>query len=339
MRGISLLPSRTRHLDRIAAGLIMTAAAVVWPSGCFAADPLSGVPDWLKAHVGYNDGQIAPVVLERARALYLRKTRAGAARNPCYFAMDATRPSKLSNGQLGRRFYIICEAKRSFEAISSGHGGGRRLLGVADFSNGKVCARNFGNAMSSSLTAGGAYVTSEQTTSFKGYYRRPGGQQTPLMRSFVQFEGEGETANAREREIGGHAAVLLRKACLSKKPDSPYADTKGFVPLGTIENYSDGRSSGCTSWSPADASRIVGMLKEKPATLYIYPESRDIEAVAKAVKTKSPLSASGAYWNASCLAAIGAPRFWAKERLEPVVARYEKAHPAPAPRPTPICAR
>ena len=304
-----------------------------------AAEQSAGVPAWLKAHVGYNDGQIAPVVLERARALYLRKTRAGVAKNPCYFAMDATRPSTLSNGQLGRRFYVICEARRSFEAISAGHGGGRRLLGVADYSNSRRCARNFGNALGSSLTAGGAYVTSEQTTSFKGYYRGTGGQHAPLLRSFVQFEGEGETANAREREIGGHAAVLLRKACLSKKPDSPYADPKGYVPIGTIENYADGRSSGCTSWSPRDAGRIVAMLKEKPATLYIYPESRDIAAVAKAAKGKTPSAAGGAYWNASCLAAIGAPRFWSKERLEPIIARYEKAHPAPPPRPTPICAR
>ena len=42
------------------------------------------VPAWLRAHVGEGEGQIAPVVLERARALYQRK----AVRNPCYFAVD-----------------------------------------------------------------------------------------------------------------------------------------------------------------------------------------------------------------------------------------------------------
>ena len=184
--------------------------------------------------------------------------------------MDATRPHALGNA--GRRFYVICEADRSFRAMSSGHGGGRRLNGIANFANGKRCARNFGNAMGSRLTTGGAYVTSEQITSFKGYYPVSGGRHAALVRSFVQFDGEGETANARPREIGGHAAVLLRGMCLRKRPDSPYADPKGYVPFGTVENYSDGRSSGCTSWSPADAEQIIPMMKDKPATLYIYPE-------------------------------------------------------------------
>ena len=159
--------------------------------------------------------------------------------------MDATRPHTLSKA--GRRFYVICEADRSFRAISSGHGGGRHLRGIANFVNGKRCAKNFGNAKGSSLTTGGAYVTSETITSFKGYYGVAGGRHTALLRSFVQFDGEGETANARPREIGGHAAALLRGMCLRKNPDSPYADKRGYVPFGNLENYADGRSSGCTS--------------------------------------------------------------------------------------------
>ncbi len=297
-----------------------------------------GIPAWLRLHVGDDDGQISPIVLERARALHLRKTREGSVTNPCYFAMDATRPSALGTGRLGRRFYIICEGRKSFRAISAGHGGGRNLRGFANFSNGKRCARNFGNAMSSSLTTGGAYVTREQTTSFKGYYHTSGGRQAALLRSFVQFDGEGETANARQREIGGHAAVLLRSACLRKKPDSPYADQKGYVPFGTVENYSDGRSSGCTSWSPTDANQIVAMLKNEPAALYIYPERADIEAVAREVKQGRSPSNAGLYWNASCLAEIRVPRFWQQESLGPIVARYEKEHPRPPPRPMPICA-
>jgi hypothetical protein len=43
------------------------------------------------------------------------------------------------------------------------------------------------------------------------------------------------------------------------------------------------------------------------------------------------------YWNASCLKEIGSPRFWPKENLEPKLAQYEKAHPEPPQRPTPIC--
>ncbi len=301
--------------------------------------PAQAIPQWLQLHVGSDDGQIAPVVLERARALHLRKTRAGTVSNPCYFAMDATRPSTLSDGTLGRRFYVICEAEQSFRAIPSGHGGGRRLSGIANFANGKRCARNFGNAMGSRLTTGGAYVTREQTTSFKGYYHLAGGKPAPLLRSFVQFEGEGDTANARPREIGGHAAVLLRDKCLRKKPDSPYADKRGYVPFGRVENYSNGRSSGCTSWRPRDADEIVAMLKGKPAALYIYPERDDIAAVARAVNAGQSAYRAGPYWNAYCLKQIRAPRFWSKERLEPILARYEQSHPPPPPRPTPICAR
>jgi hypothetical protein len=123
-----------------------------------AAGRASDVPARLEAHVGEGEGQIPPVVLERARAHYLRK----GVRNPCYFAMDATRPNA---GAAGRRFYVICEADRSFRAISAGHAGGR--------------------------------------------------------------------------------------------------------------------SDGCTSWSPLDARQIIPMLKDNPTTVYIYPESRDIDAVAR----------------------------------------------------------
>jgi hypothetical protein len=300
-----------------------------------AAEQASDIPAWLRVHIGDGDGQIAPVVLERARALYLKKTRGGAVKNPCYFAMDATRPHALSTA--GRRFYVICEAERSFRAITSGHGGGRHLGGVANFANTKRCAKNFSNAVGSALTTGGAYVTSETITSFKGYYGIAGGRHTALLRSFVQFDGEGETANARPREIGGHAAMLLRGVCLRKKPDSPYADKRGYVPIGNLENYADGRSSGCTSWSQADAEQIIDMMKDKPTTLYIYPESTDIGAVANAVKAGRAPAHAGLYWNASCLREIRAPKYWPKEALEPIIVRYEKSHPAPPPRPTPMC--
>jgi hypothetical protein len=303
----------------------------------FAAEQPSDVPTWLRVNVGDGEGQIAPVVLQRARALYLQKASDGAAKNPCYFAMDATRPSALANGNLGRRFYVVCETDRSFRAISAGHGGGRSLEGIANFANGKRCAKNFGNAMGSMLTTGGAYVTGEEITSFKGYYRVSGGRDAALIRSFVQFDGEGETANARQREIGGHPAVLLREVCLRKKPDSPYADQEGNVPFGMLENYTDGRSSGCTSWSPSDAEQIIPMLKDKPTTLYIYPESTDVDAIARAVKAGRSPSRAGLYWNASCLREIRSPKFWPKETLEPILVQYEKDHPAPPPRPTPIC--
>ena len=301
-----------------------------------AAQQSTDIPTWLRAHVGEGEGQIAQVVLHRARALYLQKVSEGAIKNPCYFAMDATRPNNLSDGKLGRRFYVICESDRSFSAISAGHGGGRDLKGVANFANGRRCAKNFGNAMDSTLTTGGAYVTGETKTSFKGYYHLSAKQDAVLIRSFVQFDGEGETANARQREIGGHPAELLRDVCLRKDPRSPYANHDGFVPFGTLEDYAGGRSNGCASWSPSDAGQIIAMVKDNPTTLYIYPDSADIEAVARAVAAGRSLSGR-LYWNTSCLNEIRAPKFWPKETLEPILAQYKKDHPAPAQRPTPIC--
>ena len=257
------MPLGLRLLERLGLA-VLTALAGASPS--FSAGQ-PGVPAWLQAHVGEGEGQIAPVVLERARALYQRK----GVRNPCYFAFDATRPHDLGGG-LGRRFYIICEAQGSFRAISAGHGGGRDLDGVADFANGRRCVKNFGNAMGSDLTAGGAYVTGETTASFKGYYRASAAGDAVLMRAFLKFDGEGETGNARERAIGGHPAVLLRGICRRRDPSSPHADPDGYVPFGKLVNYEAGRSDGCTSWSASNAAAIMAMVKDDPTTLYIYPE-------------------------------------------------------------------
>ncbi len=109
-----------------------------------AAPQSSDIPAWLQKHVGTGDGQIAPVVLQRARALFQRKVSQGAVTNPCYLAKDATRPSTSRAGKPGRRFYIICESRKSFRAVSSGYGNGRKLQ-RANFSNGRQCAKNFGS--------------------------------------------------------------------------------------------------------------------------------------------------------------------------------------------------
>jgi hypothetical protein len=323
----SSLPFGSRILNCLGLAVLVAPAGASLPLA--AGEP--GVPAWLQAHVGEGEGQIAPVVLERARALYLRK----GVRNPCYFAFDATRPHEL--GGLGRRFYVICEAQGSFRAISAGHGGGRDLDGLADFSNGRRCVKNFGNAMDSDLTMGGDYVTADITASFKGYYRAAGGGVVVFSRPFLKFDGEGETANARERAIGGHPAVLLRGICRRRDPASPHADPDGYVPFGKLVDYAAGRSDGCTSWSPSDAETIMAMASGNPTTLYIYPESRDIDAVARAVQAGEATSRAGAYWNAACLREIGAPRFWRREMLEPIIARWREAHPAPPPEPPPIC--
>ncbi len=179
-------------------------------------------------------------------------------------------------------------------------------------------------------------MTAEIRTSFKGYYRDPGGNSAALMRSFVQFDGEGDAANARRRAIGGHPAVVVKESCLLKARDDPYANDDGYVPFGKLVNYTGGRSNGCTSWSQSDAAKIIPMMKE-PTTLYIYPESHDIDAVAHAVKAGRSPSRAGLYWNASCLREIRSPKFWPRETLEPVLIQFKKTHPAPPPRPTPIC--
>jgi len=292
----------------------------------------SGLPAWLHAHIGDGAGQISAVVLRRARGLYLQKRREGKVSNPCYFAKDATRPAGT-----GRRFYVICEASRTFHAIPSGHGKGRALKRLPDFSNGTRCAKNFSNAEDSWLTTGGPYVTAEIRTTFRGYYRTSDGELRPLNRSFVQFDGTGETANARPRAIGGHAAVIVRSVCRMKAPRSPHADDDGYVRFGKLIDYSAGRSNGCTSWFPGDSDRIMALIEKRPTTLYIYPESRDIVAVARAVKAGMPPRQAGLYWNTSCLGEIGAPNFWPRETLEPVLLKLRKDQPKRRPQSLPLC--
>jgi hypothetical protein len=324
-------PVRLRLLLLNIVGLVIV-IALSGLHGSLAAEYWPDIPRWLWPHVGNGDGQIAPVVLRRARELYLRKAARGAIRNPCYFAMDATRPAGFD-----RRFYIICEGNRSFHTISSAHGKGRNLPRIPDFSNGMRCAKNFSNARDSWLTTGGPYVTAEIRTSFKGYYRDSTGTLEPLVRSFVQFEGEGEAANARLRAIGGHAAVIVRPVCRMKAPGNPYADGAGYVRFGELFDYSTGRSNGCTSWFPADSERILALVENRPTTLYIYPESTDIVAVARAVKAGRSPASMGLYWNASCLKEIGFPNFWPRESLEPALMQYRKANPRRAPEPLPLC--
>ena len=103
-------------------------------------------------------------------------------------------------------------------------------------------------------------------------------------------------------------------------------------------NYTGGRSNGCTTWSPSEfRTKSLAMVQDNPTTLYIYPESGDIDAVAKAVKDKEPLSRAGLYWNSTCLRAIRSPKFWPKETLQPIINEWRNSLPKRPRRELPIC--
>lgn len=323
-----------RHSSRQISIASLVAGLALLPTG-WAAAAEAELPSWLAAHVGLDEGQIAPVVLERARALYLEKRAAGEVANACYMAMDATRPSAGADGAPGKRFYVICEEARTFRAMSSGYGNGR-ALDQADFSNGRQCAQHFSNAEGSKLTAGGAYVTAETRTSFKGYVP-DGERKTAFFRTFLLFDGEGETDNAREREIGGHPAHFVKWQCRFEDKYNPFADDAGYVPFGTLVDYTGGRSNGCTTWSESDAAEITAMVEDDPTTLYIYPAGADIDAVANTVAAEASLTEAGLYWNAACLEEIGAPKFWPKAELQPIINDWRASLVQGPMRELPIC--
>ncbi len=309
--------------------------AAIFAIPAFASAASADIPNWLQKHIGTGSTQIAPIVLERARNHYLQKRKNGTVKNPCYFAMDATRPSTANNGTALPRFYVVCENSRTFQAMSSGYGNGRKLA-RANFSNGRQCARNFSNAEGSKLTAGGAYLTAESRTSFKGYYQS-GSREKAFLRTFLLFDGEGETDNARERAIGGHRAMFMRWQCRMEKPQSKHADDDGYVPFGKLVDYTSGRSNGCTTWSEPATKTILKIAEGNPTTLYIYPASQDINAVAKAVKKGTSLTRTGLYWNDACLKAIGTPKFWPKRTLQPIINEWRNSLPKRPPSELPIC--
>ena len=73
--------------------LFLVVIAVSMSSRSFAVEQPPDIAAWLSPNVGDGQGQIAQVVLQRARAHYLQKVRAGVVRNPCYFAMDERVPT------------------------------------------------------------------------------------------------------------------------------------------------------------------------------------------------------------------------------------------------------
>jgi hypothetical protein len=67
---------------------------------------------------------------------------------------------------------------------------------------------------------GRGYLTAETRTSFKGYFSEAE-DRVAFNRTFLLFDGMGETSNARERAIGGHMAMFLRWQCRYAQPREP----------------------------------------------------------------------------------------------------------------------
>ena len=142
----------------------------------------------------------------RGRARFTcKKSSEGAVKNPCYFAMDATRP-----GGFGRRFYVICEADRTFRAVPSGHGSGRNVEGVANFANGIQCAKNFSNAMDSKLTTGGALCDGRDGHVVQGLLSQRSGKIRgvhPLVRAVRRRRRHRKRETARHRRTSGRGVA------------------------------------------------------------------------------------------------------------------------------------
>jgi hypothetical protein len=63
------------------------------------------------------------------------------------------------------------------------------------------------------ISVGGVYVTAETKTSFKGYYPVSSNAHSILMRSFIQFDGEGDTAKSENADVRFCSSDSSAAAC------------------------------------------------------------------------------------------------------------------------------
>ena len=76
---VPLLPSGMHLIKR----LCLIGMMAVWGTAAsLAKEQPSDIPAWLRSHIGDGEGQIARVVLQRARALYLKKVAAASSKIP-----------------------------------------------------------------------------------------------------------------------------------------------------------------------------------------------------------------------------------------------------------------
>jgi hypothetical protein len=73
------LVSGKSNLMKLLIAALLAAITIIASSAprSFSAEQPSDIAAWLKAHVGEGEGQIAQVVLQRARALYFQKVHEG----------------------------------------------------------------------------------------------------------------------------------------------------------------------------------------------------------------------------------------------------------------------
>lgn len=276
----------------------------------------SEIPAFLKNKIGEGPDQIAQVVLDRARKAYFTQTNKGKANNVCYMAMDATKPHLLNQKQsdagspvqIGHRLYLICESLGIFKALPAGHGGGINLSKrdpTLNLKNGRHCAKYFGNVQDSNFTMGGLYLTGDTDIFFKGRLKQTDGSYCDFYRPFLNMVGEGETANAKQRAIGAHPAVLFNASKELCDLSSPHANRLGYVRYGEkLIEYSGGRTEGCIGLQPEIAPAILAIAQNHPMSIYIYPQKNDIQQMTDASVAEKP------YWNAECLKAIGSPVYF-----------------------------
>ena len=117
MRARSVLPS----VVKIASHLIIVIALAASPRS-FAVEQASDVPAWLAPNVGDGEGQIAQVVLQRARALYFPKSARRCGEKSLLFChgRDA---SRLERWQIGP---AVLRCLRIPPIVPCNFGGSRR---------------------------------------------------------------------------------------------------------------------------------------------------------------------------------------------------------------------
>src|SRR6185369_11746972 len=84
------------------------------------------------------------------------------------------------------------------------------------------------------------------------------------------------------------------------EPNHPFAH--GFVAyVEKLLNYDIGRTEGCLGMPQHIASTVMNIAKNRPMSIYVYPQRQDIAGMATANKP---------YWNTTCAAEIGTPRYY-----------------------------